>query len=534
MKRSKRGTTWGAAPCAEVTGGALTVCVLAAVAACAGDVELVQAERSLTEGAPRPNVVVVMVDDLDVDTMDDLLRHDLTPNIEHYLVNEGLVFDRSFVATALCCPSRATFLTGQYAHNTGVYTGKVKEENGGVDALDDTSTLATWMQDAGYRTGHIGKYLNGYGLNETSPIPQLHPTYVPPGWDHWQATIGSGTYNTFNYRINNTVDGVTHIARHGEGPEDYQTTVLSRRATRFLRDAEERDDAQPFFLVVAPLAPHSEGRRDKTRRWSHYLNPDPMDLVEKPEQMALIQTLSPRSFDKPSFDYSDPLGPTWVRQEGRDPLSETDKADLIAFYRDRLAAMLAVDDLVGKLISNLKQSGELDNTVIIFTSDNGYLFGEHRLHGKRVAYEESIRVPLFIRIPGTAPAVIDHKVLNADLAPTITALTGVVAGHAMDGRSLLPIIADAGAAWRRRVLIEYLGEQTDIPAYAGLRTDDYLFVRYFDDSGQRELYDLRQDPFQTDNVWDIADHAAAGHELEALLEPMRQCRDGSCQTLEQE
>lgn len=478
---------------------------------------------------PRTNVVVIMVDDLEEDSMQVLLDHDLVPNIERDLFDRGVVFRRSFVSNALCCPSRATFLTGQYSHNNGVLTGKGRDPEGGVDALDDTSTLATWLQGAGYRTGLIGKYLNGYGIDRLSEVPQFHPTYVPPGWDHWQATVGATTYNTFEYRINDTVDGVTEIVRYGSNPEEYQTTVLAGRADAFIRDAERRDDDQPFFLVVNPLAPHGEGKRDRERRWSWYLNPDPMDLVEKKEQMALIAKLTPPGFDKPSFDYTDPLAPTWLRNAGSEPLTEIQRADMTSYYRDRLASMLAVDDLVGTVMAALRETGELDHTVVIFTSDNGFLFGEHRLHSKVVAFDESTRVPLVIRMPDARTAAVDKLVVNADLAPTITELTGVQAGLPLDGRSLVPLLGNASdLRWRCRILLEHWGEFPRIPTYAGLRTSRYLYVEYENEARDRELYDLTQDPFQTDNVSQAAEYQDVAAMLARKLERLRGCSGDLC------
>src|SRR5688500_15018790 len=191
--------------------GLLAVGVLAHLAACAGDPAMMQVGRTLTEGEPRPNVVVVMVDDLDVDTMNQLLSLDLVPNIEQYLVNGGLVFNNSFVSTPLCCPSRATFLTGQYSHNTGVIS------NGGSNALeafDESETLGVWLQQAGYRTAFVGKYFNDYGFED--------PERVPPGWSEWTALVGQTTQSYFDYDLNE--DGV--ITHYGKRPEDYKTRVI--------------------------------------------------------------------------------------------------------------------------------------------------------------------------------------------------------------------------------------------------------------------------------------------------------------------
>jgi N-acetylglucosamine-6-sulfatase len=512
---------------------ALTTACAAAIAAsaCAGadDPGTDVVELPVAGDAPPLNVVVIMTDDLDEDSMRVLLDHDLVPNIEHDIYGRGVVFRRSFVSNSVCCPSRATFLTGQYSHSNGVLTSKGRDPNGGVDALDDSSTLATWLQDAGYRTGHIGKYLNGYGIDRFSEIPQFHPSYVPPGWDHWQALIGATTYNTFDYRINDTVDGTTRIVRYGTSPEEYQTTVLASRADAFIRDAERRDDEQPFFLVVTPLAPHGEGKRDPDRRWSWYLNPDPLDAVAKKDQMALISTLTPLGYDKPSFDYTDPLAPTWLRNAGDQPLTDIERADITAYYRDRLGAMLAVDDLVGTVMTALRDTGELDHTVVIFTSDNGFLFGEHRLHSKKVAFDEATRVPLVIRMPDERHARADQLVVNADLAPTIAELAGVAPGLTVDGRSLVPILTGGTfTSWRKRILLEHWGEFPTIPTYAGLRTPQFLYVQYENDARDRELYDLVHDPYQTDNVSGAAEYQDIAGVLARKLDRMRGCSGDSC------
>ncbi len=493
---------------------------------CAADLEVVTATTSAVTEA-RPNIVVIMVDDLDLDGMNTMLALDLAPNIERDLVDAGTVFTESFVANALCCPSRATFLTGQYSHNNGVLSNH--GDNGGVAAFDDTSTLGTWLQGGGYRTSYAGKYLNGYGVVPRSPIRAQRPRYAPPGWDHWQGMIGA---HNFNYRVNDTVDGVTTIVRYGEEPSEYKTTVLADRSAAFIRDAEVRNDEQPFFLVVMPKTPHPEPNHEAKSRFDHHVSPDPMDLLEKPDKMELIAGLTPTSFSKASFDHVDPTQPSWLRAVGDTPLSEANKAQITSYYRDRLAAMLSVDDLVGTVMSTLEETGEIDNTVVFFTSDNGYVLGEHRWHMKLVAFEESIRVPLYVRGPGIAAQEIDRPIVNADLAPTIAELAGVTPGLPVDGRSLVPLLSSGEApVWRDRILIEHYDNPT-VPDYRALRTGRYLYVEYDDGSGERELYDLSFDLHQTVSLHADADQVDVVAALGAQLQPLRTCGGGTCQELE--
>jgi N-acetylglucosamine-6-sulfatase len=506
--------------------GAAAMAILAA--GCATEMEVVTAADIHPLTGAQPNIVVIMVDDLDLDGMETMLELGLAPNIERYMVREGAVFTESFVANALCCPSRATFLTGQYSHNNGVLTNH--GDTGGVKAFDDSSTLGTWLQGGGYRTSYAGKYLNGYGIRPRSAFRAERPRYVPPGWDHWQGMIGA---RNFNYRVNDSVDGVTQIVRYGEEPMQYKTTVLADRSAAFIRDAEVRNDEQPFFLVVMPKTPHPEPNHNSTSRFDHHVSPDPMDLVEKPEKMELIAGLTPTSFGKPSFDYVDPTQPSWLREIGAGSLTETHIGQITSYYRQRLAAMLSVDDLVGTVMTALEETGEIDNTVVFFTSDNGYTLGEHRWHMKLVAFEESIRVPLYARGPGIAPGQEIHQpVVNADLAPTIAELAGVTPGLPVDGRSLLPLLtAGEAPAWRDQIFVEHFDNLT-VPDYRALRTSRYLYVEYEDGSGERELYDLSFDPYQTVSLHADAEQVDTVAALGAQLEQLRTCGGGSCQAFE--
>lgn len=475
--------------------------------------------------AARPNVVVVMADDLDQELLDTLLARNLLPNIQRYLIDEGVAFDQSFVTNSLCCPSRATFLSGQYSHNHLVM--KNYAPLGSVTWLDHDNTLATWLNPT-YRTGHIGKFLNGYGAK-----PGFRPADgAPPGWDRWQGLIDPYTYNVYNYAIvDNWADDVTWYA---SAPHDYQTDVLADRAVRFIWESDLLADATPFFLSVNPIAPHVEiatmtptGLDEYRDAWQWTIRPAPRHA-----SVPAIDDLPVPPVTKASFNEADVTDKPGYVQSARPALEPDDIAAVEKQWRDRAKSMLAVDDMVGAIVASLRLTGELDRTVLVFTSDNGFLHGEHRISEKLVPYEESIRVPLYIRAPGVPAKRISQVVLNNDLAPTIADLAGVVPQRAVDGRSLVPLLV--GAPWtpRRRFLVEHLEDESiyDMPSYSAIRTQRFMYAEY--GGGDRELYDLAADPLQnaskhTDTAYDAVEAALA-----ARLAGLRGCGDGSCQTLE--
>jgi N-acetylglucosamine-6-sulfatase len=511
-------------------------------------------------GLGKPNIIVIMTDDLDVGSLETLLampsdlpdRDSMMPFLKKYFVEEGITFTESFVTNSLCCPSRATYLTGKYPHNHRVLAniGPV----GGSKRLDDRSTLATWL-DATYWTGHIGKYLNGYGewnerhprYNPTQPAP--HPsaeqTYHPPGWDRWYGLIEPYSYQMYGYRMNE--NGV--IRTYGTAPEDYQTDVLSRLAQAFIADALAHRADQPFFLSLAPLAPHVEvntaTRDPDSTTWEASVRPAPrhLDTISLP--------LVPPYERKASFNEADISDkPLQV------PLLDLkDRLQLRRQYRTRLEAMRAVDDLLGDLATAL--GPQIENTVLIFTSDNGYLLGEHRLNGKAAPYEPSIRVPLHIRLPqkyiqelggsGYARRVSSALVVNNDLAPTIAELAGVAA-PGVDGRSLLPALQAAMSGsvpspWRRRFLVEHWwrGYQLDFPTHAAVRTGslaatpNVLYVEYYDEFNAvvfREFYDLNRDKDQLQSTPKTVTARAQAAVLQSLRKCGASALQASCLTLE--
>jgi len=425
-----------------------------------------------------PSFVVIVTDDQRWDTLSAL------PSVRRLLAAHGVTFENAAVVNSLCCPSRASILTGQYSHSHGVYRNKGRF--GGFKAFEDESTVATWLDDAGYETALVGKYLNRYG-----------GTYVPPGWDRWVAFSGPepgprpSPY--FGYTLN--VDG--ELRSHGQAAGDYSTDVLAREAVSFVREASD-----PFFLYFVPSAPHSPA-------------------TPPPRYEARFHDLPPHrppSYDEP--DVSDK--PAWVR--GLPPLTGGERAQLDELRRDQLRSLLAVDDAVRGIVEALEETGRLRDTFILFTSDNGQSWGEHRWRNKSTAYEEDIRVPFVVRYDRllAAARADDRLVANIDIAPTVAALAGVEADDP-DGRSLLPLLSGEEASWRDVLLVEHLQSvprQDPVPTYCAVRTERLSYTAYV--TGEEELYDLTADPFQLTNAVD--DPALGDRLLELRSQVARLCR----------
>ncbi len=468
---------------------------------------------SVANAAARPNIVVIMTDDLDSGSTRTALSEGLMPNLQRFIVNNGTVFTESFVTFPLCCPSRATYLSGLYPHNHKVLWNKPPA--GGFANFDDSSTVATWLQNGGYRTGHIGKYLNGY--NDAS--------YVPPGWDEWHSLVGNSTYCMYNYTISN--DGIP--MDYGDTESDYQTDVLAGYVDRFIKYADQNNDDQPMFLSITPLAPHLETSCNRRG----------IRAAPRHEGSVNLDLPMPPSFNE--ADMSDK--PTWMQS-----LPLLDKAELTRIYNERIAALRAVDDLIGQLMVSLIKAGELNNTVLVFTSDNGYLFGEHRWESKVVLYEESIRVPLIMRMPqSNTPAIVNGIALNNDLAPTIADLASVTPWHDVDGRSLLPLLQSTGTPWRKRFMIEHPPADTSfpVPPYLAVRETDssstvsLVYAETFGDSSNslitdKELYDLGIDPFQLESLHgDFSlPRILQRLKLHKYIEEFKTCANGTCQAIE--
>ena len=446
---------------------------------------------SATSEARLPSLLVIMTDD---QTVDDLR---VMPQTRALLAGPGTTFENSFVSYPLCCPSRSTFLTGQYAHNHGVVANAGPN---GYPRLDETNTLAVWLQNSGYFTALVGKYMNGYG-DGGSPA-------VPPGWSRWFALMGPSTYHFYDYKVSE--DGVP--VSYGSEEADYQTDVLAAEAERILRSRVGAKE--PFFLAVTPVAPHLETRGGAT------VPPRPAPR----HQGAFADEPLPR---KPSFNEANVADkPPHVRKRPR--LGKSGIDDVVEVHRARLASLLAVDDLVGRLVGALVETGEIHHTVIVFTSDNGFFLGEHRLpKGKFLPYEEAVRVPLLIRGGGfPAGHTARQLVSNVDLAPTLLELAQVSPPRELDGRSLLPLALDSNAGKNRALLIEGARLNSNSPAYSAVRDDRWLYVEY--DKGGRELYDLKSDPYQLRSRHNERAQAGVRAGLAARLARLRDCSGEEC------
>ncbi len=463
--------------------------------------------------SPRPNVVVVMSDDQAQDSM----RY--MPKVSELIGARGATFPSSVVNWPLCCPSRATFLTGRYAHNHEVLGNA--PPFGGFGRLDTSETLPVWLQRAGYSTTHVGKFLNGY---ESSPVG------VPPGWSEWHGS--KRTYSFYGYQLLESGNLVTYGSTsenpdNPAQPELYSSDVYTQKAVETIQNRAPSDD--PFFLSVAYLAPHGGGP-----------NPDPPNQsrcngTAKPAPRHIGAFGSeplpqPPNFNE--FDASDkPAG-----MATRPYLTEQQIANATRNYRCRAESLLAIDEGVERIVNALAAAGELDDTLIVYTSDNGFFHGEHRVQGgKNRVYEEAIRVPLMMRGPGIPQGVsVKDLAINADLAPTILDAAEASAPFGLDGRSLLPFVEHPRRMHGRELLIEQKPSDDDEDAtangvlYDALRNASYTYVE--NGSGERELYDLAKDPFQLQNQIANPAYADAAAALAGRLAGLRACAAESCRT----
>jgi N-acetylglucosamine-6-sulfatase len=497
----------------------LSILSVLAVAGCAAAAGLGVGSAPAAHGqspAKRPNIVVVMTDDQTVADLSGM------PRTRRLIERRGVRFDRNYISYPVCCPSRATFQTGQYAHNHGVMG--LYRPTGGYGRLDKRNSLPVWLQRAGYHTTHLGKFLNGYGDQE--------PADVPPGWNEWHATVDYSTYRMWGYRINDNGRINTYGRPFREDPRLYQTDVLTRKAISAMDKARE---GQPFFVSINYLAPHHEDRSVQ-RRTGQPVRPAPR------HKGAHASAALPRSASFNESDMSDK--PRFLRRQTR-KLTRGDISRLTRAHRSRRASLLAVDDGVARIVSALRRRGELKNTYIVFTSDNGYLQGQHRVRsGKLLAYEPSTHVPLLISGPGLPRGRrTSELVANVDLAPTLLDIAGARAGKPVDGRSLLPFARNPRRRTRRAILHEtggalHLGPRggdeaanharalKSVITYRAIRTQRWLYVRYRD--GSRELYDMRRDPAQVNSLHADPRYSGVRAKLARGLQRLARCRGSSC------
>lgn len=407
----------------------------------------------------RPNVILVLTDDQDYDTLQKM------PNVKA-LQSEGVTFDHAFISNSLCCPSRTTILTGLYSHNNGVYNnGDGDPQNGGFDGFtynnNEARTFPLALDNSGYQTGLFGKFLNGYGGGDS--VPQQ-------GWDRWYAFAGHQDTNSFFDPIIND-DGRVHEV------DGYTNAIAGNAAEQWIADSVGSDD--PFFAYYAPYAPHTP--RTPQAKYA--------DVKSPPARL---------SFKSPAFNEKDASDkPQYIRKE--EPLTHAKAEAKEAEWDMQFASLVTVDDYLGRFVDAL--GDEADNTVIIFISDNGFAWGDHRWNQKVVPYERAIHVPFIIKAPTTTGTVDDSLVSNVDIASTVLELAGLPAMPS-DGQSLVPLFTGGELAPRDGILLEHkdgeVGILHDVPTYCGIREDGWKYVRY--ESGFEEVYNLTADPYEMENA----------------------------------
>ena len=405
-----------------------------------------------------------------------------------------------------------------YPHNTEVFNSQ-----GGLEKFrtgKSKSSIGVRLRKAGYTTAFMGKYLNGY---------ELDPSYVPPGWDEWFGLAGKKFLSGYDYDANHN----GRMEHFGDRSHDYQTDVLRQRATEFVD--EQADSDKPFLLTLFPTAPHSP--IEPARR--HRDNPFADDPIP----------------DRKNFDEDLSDKPLWLRGIYSGPLTAKEKAASLKRYRNGLGALMAVDDMVASIASRLEADDALDNTVFIFTSDNGYSFGSHQWRGKLAPYDETTRVPLAIAGPGVREQTQDHLVAQIDLAPTLYDLAGLPDQPDVDGVSLAPLLrGEKDLRWRPSILIEYKATPAFpfhtladvqrtvfrggsgggvVPDYRSVRTPKWQYIEWYaGDQHEYELYDMAEDPFQLTNLRanlaTAAEHTDVAAELQDRLEDLAACSGADC------
>lgn len=490
----------------------ILITLLVAVGAPTGELAVAQ------EVTTAPNIVLILTDDQDL-----LLGSmDALPLTRSLIGDQGMVLENFVVPNPLCCPARASLLRGQHAHNTQILYNTPPD--GGFQRFlelgHENATVATALQGAGYRTALMGKYLNAY------PDPD-DPTHIPPGWDYWWAPTTDSAYSSYNYTVNDNGTLVTY----GSQPQDYITDVIAGNATNFITTTTTTHPGSPFFMFVSVYAPHSP-------------------FTPAPRHMSLFPDAQvPRT---PGFNESDMSDkPAWMQTFP--PLTEADIQRFDSDQRKRMQMLAAVDELVAQVIQTLDTQGVLDNTYVVFMSDNGYHMGQHRfVAGKGTPYEEDTHVPFMVRGPGVPAGAIRNDVSAIiDLTPTFAEIAGATLGVPSDGRSLLPLWQTAGPVpWRTGMLIEHWqpppAAQLDSrlaleppdpfdlqlrelnlenPDYRAIRTTDY---KYLARPGTYELYDLVNDPYEIYNQYNDATPAFKTA-LQNWLTALYACAGSSCQ-----
>jgi len=509
-----------------------------------GGVFAVSGPPARAAGAQKPSFLVIQTDDqtaqeLDSTWLTPMGRSARTmPHTIDLIRRRGIDFRRYYVSYPLCCPSRASLLTGRYAHNTRVL-GNLPP-SGGFSAFQRgpnyRHNIATWLEGAGYRTIHLGKFLNNYG-SRGSP-----ETTVPPSWDRWVTLTPAGEsayFYGYHLNVNGRIEGPFGDPGYGlgVGQDDrrcrawaipglscnFLTDSLTRRA---VAQIERVPANRPFYLQLDYTAPHGDPQPP--------IGPEPASRHYDSAQ----DTPLPRPPGFNEADVSDK--PEWIRSLSR--LDQTSVRRITKEYRKSIEAMRAVDDGVASLIATLRRTGRLANTYVLFTTDNGFFTGQHRIErGKFLPYEPALHLPLLIRGPGIRPgSTTSELAANVDITPTVLGLAGVRADRSLDGRPLEPFWRHTGRRTRRPILLESFLDPPSpaaerrgpVPvnpphlAFRGIRLGPYSYVEY--GSGERELYDLRSDPGELRNQSSSTRYARVEAFLHRLLIRLKHCDGAGC------
>lgn len=461
----------------------------------------------------RPNVIFIYADDHAIQAVGAYgSRINRTPNIDR-LASEGMLFERSFVTNSICAPARAVILTGKYSHRNGQLTNQ--------QTFDGTQrTFPKLLQQAGYQTVLIGKW---------------HLQSDPTGFDHWNILIGQGPY--YN----------PPMIRNGEQMEHagYTTDVITDLTLDWLR--KERDPERPFFLMYQHKAPHREWAPgpDHLSLYDDLEIPEPPTLLydysgltraARMQEMTIRDHLTPRDLKlEPPPRLTEEQLQLWNTAYG--PKNEAfEKANLAGddlvkwkyqrYIKDYLRTVASIDDNLGRLLDYLEESGLSRNTVVIYSSDQGFFLGEKGWYDKRWMYEESLSTPLIVRWPGVVrPGSRSREmVLNLDMAPTFMELTGETPPEDMQGRSLVGLLrGESPGDWRKSIYYHYYelpGPHSVQPHY-GVRTERHKLIHFYQ-LEDWELFDLERDPQELQSVYDDPGYAGIREELKAELERLRE------------
>lgn len=442
-------------------------------------------------GQPTPrNVLLILTDDQDPASAMNM------PKTVSRMMDYGARFPNGSVAVPQCGPSRVCLFTGRYAHNHGCLDHSGPDETYGqfIARGHHRDNLPVWLQNAGVKTAMMGKYLNGYGNGETH-------RYVPPGWDRfigWQG--GYQEHGKDEWRVNDMGEVETFDRR-----EVHDTDWFSDRADAFVRVNRVLD--RPWFLMVSLNAPHSAS-------------------YSAPRHDGMFgDARMPRP---PSFDEAD-VSDKPARIRARDRLSPEQEAEAQGQWRQRLRALQSVDDMVARLCTALHETGQADDTMVVYTSDNGFMLWRHRIETKGVPYNESMGVPFMVRGPGVEPGRIRPELVsNVDLAPTICEWTGTPVPDSVDGRSFAGLFSGEPLPWREHQLVEFYNGNLDV---AGVRTaDNRLYVEH--QTGEKEYYEMASDPYQLDSKHEKLENGAEMADLSERLRELRSCSGDSCRLAE--